>query len=164
MMAGCSSGLRRNGRGATPLATFHLAAPRVDPAASARPPSILGQAPRGRRPECQPCCPARHGKGRRVAITPKILAVAGSARRGSWNKPTARIAADGAREAGADSLSAVHRARTKVRDSTPGEGGSIDRRLLAVSRRTIGRSVLASPAAADENTARNVARTSRSSN
>jgi chromate reductase, NAD(P)H dehydrogenase (quinone) len=37
-----------------------------------------------------------------VGVTPKILAFAGSARQGSWNKQLVRIAADGAREAGAD--------------------------------------------------------------
>lgn len=37
-----------------------------------------------------------------MAVTPKILAFAGSARRDSFNKKLIRIAADGAREAGAE--------------------------------------------------------------
>ncbi len=37
-----------------------------------------------------------------MAVTPKILAFAGSTRQGSWNKQMLRIAVDGAREAGAD--------------------------------------------------------------
>jgi chromate reductase, NAD(P)H dehydrogenase (quinone) len=36
-----------------------------------------------------------------VTVTPKILALAGSARRDSWNKKLVRIAAEGARTAGA---------------------------------------------------------------
>ncbi len=37
-----------------------------------------------------------------MAVTPKILAFAGSTRRGSWNRSLIRIAAAGAREAGAE--------------------------------------------------------------